>query len=258
MKVIISGMGMYVGRIIKGVKTIKPDIVYLCVQKPQKRKLEDYQTDSRISWLRYSMWEKVMRTNAKKIAKKLESVYEKKDIRIVEIDIDDYLTAFEDLLKLVLSFKPDTKIYIDATVPAFPYRAAAITLAILFKNVDFIYTPGSEPSRPTDYSKEAVMDKGLTSRIMPAPKVDFSEIQTGVFKDILVKINTRFKGEAPSVTDLVLELGMTNEKGNMIKMSKLLDKLERYGCIKTKKEGRLKKVELTMIGSSISNVLKNL
>ncbi len=258
MKVLISGMGMYIGRMIKGIKTIKPDIIYLCVQKPQKRKLEDYQKDSRNSWLRYSMWEKAMRGSAKKIAKKLESVYERGDIKIVEIDIDDYLASFEDLLKLVLSFEPDTEIYLDATIPAFPYRAAVITLAILFKNVEFIYTPAATPSMPQHYSKEAVMDKGLASRIMPAPKVDFSEIQTGILKDILIKINTRFGGKAPSVTDLVLELGMTNEKGNMIKMSKLLDKLERYGCIRTEKKGRLKKIKLTMIGSSIAGVLKDL
>jgi len=53
-----------------------------------------------------------------------------------------------------------------------------------------------------------------------------------------------------------LELGMENDKGNMIKMTKHLKKLESYGCLSTVKEGRMKKIQLTMIGSSISEVLK--
>jgi hypothetical protein len=50
---------------------------------------------------------------------------------------------------------------------------------------------------------------------------------------------------------------MENNKGNMIKMSKLLNKLHRYGCLSTVKEGRVKKIKLTLIGSSVSEVLKN-
>ncbi len=69
-------------------------------------------------------------------------------------------------------------------------------------------------------------------------------------------MNSRFNGEVPSVTDLLMELGLPNDKGNMIKMTKLLKKLENYGCVTTKKEGRLKKVNLTVIGSSLSEVLK--
>jgi predicted transcriptional regulator len=70
-------------------------------------------------------------------------------------------------------------------------------------------------------------------------------------------MKTRFNGEVPSVTDLLMQLDMSNDKGNMIKMTKLLKKLENYGCITTKKEGRIKKINLTLIGSSLSEVLKN-
>jgi len=108
------------------------------------------------------------------------------------------------------------------------------------------------------YKKEVIHDEGAEPIIIPSPKIDFTELQSGILKDILVKINTRFKGTVPSVTDLLLELGMENNKGNMIKMSKLLNKLHRYGCLSTEKEGRVKKIKLTMIGSSVSEVLKNI
>jgi len=54
---------------------------------------------------------------------------------------------------------------------------------------------------------------------------------------------------------LLLELELENEKGNMIMIGKLLDKLERYGCITTKKEGKIKKIELTMIGNVIAEII---
>ena len=79
-----------------------------------------------------------------------------------------------------------------------------------------------------------------------------------MLKDILVKINKRFGGTVPSVTDLLLELGLENDKANMIKISKYLKKLESYGCLTTVKVGRMKKIQLTMIGSSISEFLKNI
>ncbi len=252
MKILVTPVGIYIGRVIRGIATIKPDKIYLCVQKSPKKEELKLPTSAR-----HVKWMNTTRKHAKKIMKKLDIMYGKDNIKIIEIDIDDYLSIFKDLLQLILSFKPDTEVYIDTTSTTYPFRVATITLSIFLKNVKFIYIPASKPPHPEDYSRQRVTDKGLPPRIIPAPKIDFTELQSGILKDILVKINTKFSGKAPSVTDLLLELGLENDKGNMIKMSKYLKKLESYGCLTTVKEGRMKKIHLTMIGSSISEVLKN-
>ena len=252
MKILITPTGTYIGRVMKGIATLKPDIIYLCVQKPPEREVDEYHK------VFFNKYVSATKKYSKIIMKKLDVLYGKENVKIVEIDIEDYLSIFRDLLKLALSFKHDTEIYMDTTSTTYTFRLAAISLSIFLKNVKVFYTPASRPKLPEAYEKERMTDPGLAPRIIPSPKIDFSELQTGILKDILVTINSRFKGKAPSVTDLLLELGLTNEKGNMIKISKLLDKLESYGCITTLKEGRLKKVHLTLIGSSISEVLKEI
>lgn len=253
MKILVTPVGIYIGRVFRGIATIKPDKIYLCVQKsPKKEELKLPSSDRHVKWMNTT------RNHAKRIMKKLEIMYGKESIKIIEIDIDEYLSIFRDLLQQILSFPKDTEVYIDTTSTTYPFRVAAITLSIFLQNVKFIYTPASKPSYPEDYSKQKIVDKGLLPRVIPAPKIDFTELQSGILKDILVKINTRFAGKVPSVTDLLLELGLENDKSNMIKMSKHLKKLESYGCLTTVKEGRMKKVQLTMIGSSISEVLKNI
>ncbi len=253
MKILITPVGIYINRVIRGIATIKPDKIYLCVQKsPKKEELKLPASERHVKWMNTT------RKHAKKIMKKLDVMYGKENIKTLGVDIDDYLSIFKDLLQLVLSFPENTEVYIDTTSTTYPFRVATITLSIFLKNVKFIYTPASKPGYPEDYSKQRITDKGLPPRIIPSPKIDFSELQTGILKDILVTINTKFGGKSPSVTDLLLELGLENEKGNMIKMSKHLKKLESYGCLTTVKEGRMKKIHLTMIGSSISEVLKNI
>ena len=253
MKILITPVGIYIGRVIRGIATIKPDKIYLCVQKsPKKEELKLPASARHVKWMNTT------KNHAKKIMKKLDIMYGKNNIKIIEIDINYYLSIFRDLLQLILSFPRDTEVYIDTTSTTYPFRVATITLSIFLQNVKFIYTPASEPGYPEDYSKQKVIDKGLPPRVIPSPKIDFTELQTGILKDILVTINTKFGGKSPSVTDLLLKLGLENDKGNMIKMSKYLKKLESYGCLTTVKEGRMKKIQLTMIGSSISEVLKNI
>jgi len=252
MKILVTPVGIYIGRVFRGIATIKPDKIYLCVQKsPNKEDLKLPASERHIKWMNTT------RKHARKIMEKLDIMYEKKDIKIIEIDTDDYLSIFKDLLQLILSFPKGTDVYIDTTSTTYPFRVATITLSIFLNNVKSIYTPASSPSHPEDYSRQKITDKGLPPRIIPSPKIDFTELQSGILKDILVKINMRFKGKVPSVTDLLVELGLENDKANMIKMSKHLKKLESYGCLMTVKEGRMKRIQLTMIGSSISEVLKN-
>jgi len=251
MKILISPIGIYFNRVIKGIANIKPDIVYLCTMEHVKEVKDDFHSKL------YDKWETATERYAKKIIKKLRVFYDDEKIHILRVNIDDYLSAFKDLLKLILSFDVNTEVFIDTTSTTHAFKIASITLSIYLKNVKCIYTPAQKPLFPEEYKKESIKDEGLSTRIISTPKIDFSELQTGMLKDILITMNTRFNGKVPSVTDLLMGLDLPNNKGNMIKMTKLLKKLENYGCVTTRKEGRLKKVNLTVIGSSLSEVLKN-
>jgi hypothetical protein len=254
MKVLIAPVGIYIGRVMKGIASLKPDLIYLCVQKPVKEAESEYKKNLYIKWMNTT------KKLAEDIVQKIKVFYSEDKIKILELDIrtDDYLSIYKDLLQLILSFKLDTEVYIDTTSTTYPFRIACITLSIFLKNVQVIYTPAKRPLPPDEYNKIEIQDEGTEPIIIPSPKIDFTELQNGDLKNILVTINKRFNGTVPSVTDLLLEMGMQNNKGNMIKMSKLLNKLHRYGCLSTVKEGRVKKIKLTMIGSSISEVLKNI
>jgi len=251
MKILISPIGIYVNRVMKGIATVKPDIVYLCTMEHVKEVKDGFQSKL------YDKWEAITEKYAKQIIKKLRVFYDGEKIQILQVNIDDYLSAFKDLFKLILSFDPNTEVFIDTTSTTHDFKIASITLSIYLKNVKCIYTPSFKPLFPEEYKKESIEDKGMTTKIISTPKIDFSELQIGILKDILIAMKTRFNGEVPSVTDLLMQLDMSNDKGNMIKMTKLLKKLENYGCITTKKEGRIKKINLTLIGSSLSEVLKN-
>jgi len=54
-----------------------------------------------------------------------------------------------------------------------------------------------------------------------------SELEEGELKNILVTIKTKFKGEAKALIDVLGELNMEINRANMIKISKLVDKLEK-------------------------------
>ena len=247
MKVLITPIGAYLGRLMNGISTIKPDVIYICIQKSSEKVNEMKQA--------YNRWHKYNVKSLKVLVKNLKVLYEEKNIKTIELDLDNYLSIFKLIAKLILSLDENTEIFIDITSTSYSFRVAALSLSIFFKNLKIIYVPPSKIRIPEDFNKERIKDRGLEPTIVPTPKIDFSEIQTGTLRDILIKINTAFKGKVPSVTDLLVELGLNNEKGNMIMIGKLLDKLERYGCITTKKEGRIKKIELTVMGSSIAEVL---
>jgi hypothetical protein len=251
MKILISPIGIYVNRVMKGIANIKPDVIYLCTMEHVKGVKDGFHSEL------YGKWEAVTEKYAKKIMKNLKVFYDDEKIRILRVNIDDYLSAFKDLFKLILSFDPSTEVFIDTTSTTHDFKIASITLSIYLKNVKCIYTPAFKPLFPEEYKKDSIDDRGLVTKIISTPKIDFSELQTGILKDILITMNSRFNGEVPSVTDLLMQLGIPNDKGNMIKMTKLLKKLENYGCVTTKKEGRIKKINLTVIGSSLSEILKN-
>ena len=218
MKILISPIGIYVNRVIKGIAALKPDIVYLCTMEHVKNVEDSFHSKL------YEKWEVITERYAKKIIKKLRVLYDDEKIHILRVNIDDYLSAFKDLLKLIMSFDSKTEVFIDTTSTTHAFKIASVTLSIYLKNVKCIYTPALKPLFPEEYKKESIEDKGLDTKIISTPKIDFSELQTGILKDILIKMNSRFNGEVLSVTDLLMELGMSNDKGNMIMITKLLKK----------------------------------
>ena len=144
MKILITPVGIYIGRVMKGIATLKPDFIYLCVQKSVKEAESDYKKTL------YNKWMSTTKKLAGDIIQKIKVFYKEDKIKILELDIrtDDYLSLYKDLLQLILSFKPDTEVFIDTTSTTYPFRIACITLSIFLKNVQVLYTPAKKPLMP--------------------------------------------------------------------------------------------------------------
>jgi chemotaxis protein histidine kinase CheA len=253
MKVLIAPVGLYINRVLKTIATIKPDKVYICVAKLGKEPQNEYQKAL------YEKWERITKKFSSLIADKIKVFYRRKDVYVLQIDTDDYLLSFKDILSLILSLEKECgkeiEVYFDITSATTALKTALITLSIFLHNAVCIYTHANKPLLPEEYPKRVIKDEGGETITIPTPKIDFSELEEGELKSILVAIKTKFKGEAKALTDVLSELNMEVNRANMIKISKLVDKLERYGCVVTKKSGRWKEVKLTMIGSCIADVL---
>jgi hypothetical protein len=253
MKVLIAPVGLYINRVLKTIATVKPDKIYLYTAKLGKKPRDEYQK------MLYEKWERVTKKFSNSIVNRIRVFYRKKDVYVLQIDTDDYLLSFKDVLSLILSLKKEygkeTKFYLDITSATTALKTALITLSIFLPNVTCVYTHADKPLLPEEYPERVIKDEGEETVIIPTPKIDFSELEEGELKDILVTLKTRFEGEAKALTDILCELNMEINRANMIKISKLVDKLERYGCVTTKKSGRWKEAKLTMVGDCIADVL---
>ena len=97
MKILITPIGGYLGRILKGIASIKPDEIYFCVQKRTKTKTPEEKEV-------IDKWVRATRKYVKDIIKKIRVFYEDEKIKIIELNIYDYLSIFEELLRIILKY----------------------------------------------------------------------------------------------------------------------------------------------------------
>jgi hypothetical protein len=243
MRILIVPIGIYFNRVLKAVTFYKPDRVVLCVAKE-------------------GPWNRSTQSLAEKLKDKISLFYGKEgsNIQTILLDMRDYMGIFKNLFSFIAGFdkliKEDHEIIIDTTSTTRAFMMASLTLSIFLENVKCSYTPKKNPPLPSEYPEKIIKDEGKDPELIPTPKVDFSEITSGEVRDILVVLKRDFNGHVAGLTRLLEKIGLETNKANMIKISKLIKKLENFGCVETKQHGRIKEAKLTLVGDSIAEILK--
>ncbi len=242
MKILLSPVGIYVGRVLKGISKTKPDKIYLFVSKREED--SDYTKE----------WSVATEMYAKDIMKRISLFYGRSDIKVVSEKLGNYSRMLKIMINLVIKHK-DAEFLIDITSARRGFEMAAITLGMFFTNVRCFYIPPKEPLMPSDYSRKVIKDEGGEPETITTPKVDFSELQKRPLKDILVVLSLDLKGRSDKFIALLRALKWDETRSNVIRLSKMIKKLENYGCVRTKRFGREKSVELTLLGESLAVAL---
>jgi hypothetical protein len=244
MKILVTSVGIYVGRVLKGVSRIKPDRIYLFTS--MKEKENDYTKE----------WSKATTKYARQITDKVSFFYKKSDIKVVQGELGSYSKMLKTMMDLV-SKNRGAEFWIDVTSARRGFEMAAIGVGMFFDNVNCFYTPPNKPLMPSDYSNKVIEDEGGEPETLMTPRVDFSELQRGPLREILIVLGSNFKGKSDTFVAILKALDWEETRSNVIRFSKMMKKLEIYGCVKTQRRGREKSVELTPLGESLASVLNS-
>jgi hypothetical protein len=237
MVVLVAPVGVYVGRVLSSIARFKPEQIYLLVTKA---------TDTEYT----GVWRKTTKKFAKEVMNKIGLFYDKESIIVVDMDLGDFDGCFSFLLELA---SRNEDLLIDITSSRKAFEIAAITTGILFGNVSCVYIPPKNPLVPEDYPKKIINDKGVEPISIFTPKIDFKELSSGILNDILKTISA-LGGESETFVRIMRKMGWEETRSNVIRFSKFLNRLEKYGCVRTERFGRKKKVELTPLGKVISKL----
>jgi predicted transcriptional regulator len=237
MVVLIASVGVYKNRVLSCIAKFKPEKVYLLVTKA---------TDTEYT----GVWRKTTEKHAKNILKKISLFYDKEAVKIIDMDLGN----FDECLSFLVSKVSDyDDVIIDITSSRKSFEIAAITAGILFSNASCVYIPPKNPQVPEDYSSKVIQDSGVEPVSIFTPKINFNELKAGVLNDILKTINS-LGGKSETFIKIMREMGWEETRSNVIRFSKFLNRLEKYGCVRTEREGRKKSVVLTPLGQVISKL----
>ncbi|MBR9679297.1 MAG: hypothetical protein GON13_03445 [Nanoarchaeota archaeon] len=236
MVVLVAPVGVYKNRVLSSIARFKPEKVFLIITKT---------TDSEYT----GAWRKTTKKFADEIIEKISLFYDKNSIEVVDMDLGDFDECFSFLLNLA----SNNELLIDITSSRKAFEIAAITSGILFKSVSCVYIPPKNPQVPEDYAVKVVEDGGVEPVSIFMPKIDFNELRAGVLNDILTKLKD-LGGVSETFVKIMRGMGWEESRSNVIRFSKFLNRLEKYGCVKTVRNGREKKVELTPLGKVISKL----
>jgi len=248
-KVLISPVGLYKNRVIKGIKWIRPDWVFLLVAKDEKSKKG--RQDGK-SWGDWTM------EHANEIQQKISFFYED-HIRMVSCDFEDYKSFFNQLNDLVANTIPNLvtspEIWLDLTsVPEIP-EVAILALATIHENISLFYTRARAPLRPSEYPEKVITDDGGDHLILPTVRsVRLADLKKSKHGDIL-RATAKAGGSVDGLNTLLDMIGLAKEKKHYMRLGRILDELERYGMIVMEKVNREKRIKLTLWGEMIASCL---
>ncbi len=247
-KVLVSPVGLYRDRVLKGIKWLRPDWIFLLVNKGKEA----------------DPW--VTKTNeyGRQILEKIKFFYEER-VQIVPCDYTNHETFFCDVNDLVIEtiqkkLKKPSEIWIDLTSVPEIQEVAVLFLAAIHRNIRTFYTKAKEPLKPDDYPKDVVVDKGGDTVELPVVRsVDYGEIVKGKHRDLLIEVvKARKKGQegVKGLSVLLERIGWSKEKKYYMRLGRILEELERYGMVIVERIDREKLVRPTMGGEMFAISLK--
>lgn len=246
--ILIAPVGLYVWRVLKGIKKFKPTFIYFILAKEKKEKPE---------------WYKITSENLDFLKIQLGFPYEG-FIETINVDFNDFNDVFVSVHKIIeselLKSKNDPpKFLFDITSAPLLPRMAFVNLAAIHKNVDVYYTP-AENKLPVHYALDIVKeDKGLSPIKIPTVRSKtYDDIKENVlFQDILIAINSSKNSRVKSYANLMELINMDKTKRkNYMYLGRLLKTLKDMGIVSIKSgEGREKEVELTLLGKAVARTL---
>lgn len=245
MKVYIAPLGAYIGRVLRGIIELKPDIIYLLTHKP---------TEEGKSWIGFE------ERKISELKMKLGVLYDGK-IFVRQTAIEDYVDVFNTLCDIVEKHRDAEEIWINisstTTLPAF----AAYNLSTLYQNVHIFYVPRGEKviRKPEeDYDPVLIEDQGPPGNaIIELPVIKIPSLSEEE-KLALIKLYELGDGrhEQSILFDAMsTQLGWKRNKTYAMRLGRILERLEKNGFIKVYRVGRLNTIALTPLGKGYAKAL---
>ena len=246
-KVLVSPVGIYRDRVLKGIKWLRPDWIFLVVNKGREEE------DS---------WVKVTNGYAEEIKDKISFFYGE-HAKIVPCDYKNHESFFRDLNELVTrtipQFIKSSEIWIDLTSVPEIQEVAILFLAAIHKNIRLLYTSPDKLPTPSDYPKAEKDQGGKTFELPVIRSMSFDEIAKGKHGEVLVELaKEKKKGKEgiEGLSTLLERIGFTKEKKDYMKLGRILDDLKKCGMVLVERRNREKLVKLTMGGEMLASSLQ--
>lgn len=246
-KVLVSPVGLYKSRVIKGIKWLHPEWIFLLVNKGKEN----------------DPWVSVTRSFADEILAQIKFFYEER-ARIVLCNYESHQSFFQDIMTLVAETIPSkvgnhTEIWIDITSVPEIQEVAIMILAALCKNVKLLYTGARKPLLPDEYPERVRTDSGGVTFEMPIVRsVPLEDIEDTKIEEVLVAIRETFVKDKEGVKGfaaLLKRINWSTEKVNYMRLGRIVDDLKKYGLVEVNRINREKRIKLTLGGEMLSHYL---
>jgi predicted RND superfamily exporter protein len=243
--ILITPVGLYVGRVLRGIRTCKPDMIYLVLAKEDEKHPE---------------WYKKTKENVDFIEKQIAFFYEDR-IKKLSVNFENFIDVFIEINNLIeeetRNTKNEIRFLIDITsTPVLP-RVALINVAAIHRNAEVYYTPPGERF-PNQYPLNIVeKDEGEASIVIPIIRSKtLDELkEKDIYWKILKQLAESPDKKVPSLAKLLELLGKekTRKKDYML-LGRVLRDLEDMGLVTVKHLGKQKEVQITILGEAMARV----
>lgn len=245
--ILIAPVGLYVGRVLRGIKEYRPHLIYFLLAEEEKETPQ---------------WYKETSENLKSLKEKLGVTYEGyiNTIYVNFNDINDVFVKIHKIIEEETKNNPgDLEILLDITSTPLLPRMAFVNLAAIHSNVSVYYTPAKN-KQPTHYDLTAVKgDEGKTPISIPTVRSKtYEELKKNeIYQKILSALSSSPESKVKSHAALMELIGFSKERKEYMYLGRILRVLINMGLVHTKPgEGREREVELTLLGEAIAKTFE--